>query len=73
MVHITFTGTQGGTELGVTLDGEATELSQANFEHATGVAHLVGHLRLNDMHVRCRADIDLATLRGTGHLEPMEV
>jgi uncharacterized protein YbdZ (MbtH family) len=71
-VHITFTATRGGTELGMRLDDTATDLSQGDFDQATGTLHLVGHLTLDYVRVRCQADIDLATLQGTGHLEPVE-
>jgi hypothetical protein len=67
-VLVKFTETRGGTELGFPLDREATDLSQADFEDGTGTAHVEGHLVLNDDPVRCIADIDLATLRGTGRL-----
>ena len=71
-VHIQFTDTQGGTELGVRLDNDATDLNQADFTQADGSVHLVGTLTLNDVRVRCIADIDLGTLQGTGHLELLE-
>ena len=71
-VHIKFTNTQGGTELGVRLDQEETDLSQCDFSNRTGGAHLVGGLTLNYVKVRCIADIDLTTLSGTGHLVPIE-
>ena len=71
-VLIKFTETQGGTELGVRLDDAATDLSQADFDRATGTVHLVGSLTLNYVKVHCLADVDLATLQGTGHLEPVE-
>jgi uncharacterized protein YbdZ (MbtH family) len=71
-VHIKFTGTRGGTELGVRLDPDAIDISQADFENATGTVHLEGGLTLNYVKVRCIADIDLQTLAGTGHLVPVE-
>lgn len=67
-VLVRFTETRGGTELGFPLDREATDLSKANFDESTGTVHVEGHLTLNDDPVRCIADIDLATLRGTGRL-----
>ena len=67
-VHIKFTDTRGGTELGMRLDREATELAGANFDNGEGTAHLVGTLTLNDVNVRAIADIDLKTLSGQGHL-----
>lgn len=68
-VHIKFTNTQGGTELGVKFDRDASDLSAANFEQQTGIAHIVGDLKLNYVPVKCIADIELETLTGQGHLE----
>ncbi len=67
-VLVKFTETRGGTELGFPLDRAATDLSKANFDDGTGTVHVEGHLVLNDDPVRCIADIDLATLGGTGRL-----
>jgi hypothetical protein len=71
-VFIKFTGTRGGTDLGVRVDKSATDLSQARFDLAAGVAHVEGTLTLNYVKVRCIADIDLETLNGTGHLMALE-
>ena len=71
-VHIKFTDTKGGTELGVTLDRERSDLSEADFERQTGTVRLVGTLTLNYVKVRCVASIELPTLTGRGHLEPVE-
>ena len=68
-VHIKFTDTQGGTELGVRLNKELIELGRADFEKQTGMMHLVGGLTLNYVDVQCIADIDLHTLQGQGRLE----
>ncbi len=70
-VHIKFTETRGGTELGVRLDRDATDLSDADFEHQAGAVRLVGGLTLNYVKVRCTAEIDLKTLTGKGRLEPV--
>jgi Core binding factor beta subunit len=67
-VHIKFTQTKGGTELGVRLDQETLDLSQADFENQTGKVHLEGELTLDYVKVRCIADLDLQTLNGKGHL-----
>lgn len=67
-VLIKFTETRGGTELGVAVDRDASDLSAADFNQGTGTVHVEGTLVLNDDPVRCFADIDLATLSGTGHL-----
>jgi len=68
-IHIKFTDTRGGTELGVRLEPDACDLSQADFEQATGTVHLVGGLTLNYVKVRCIADVGLDELKGTGRLE----
>jgi hypothetical protein len=67
-ILVKFTETRGGTELGFPLDRDATSLSAANFDEGTGTAHVEGTLTLNGDPVRCIADIDLATLAGTGRL-----
>lgn len=71
-VHIKFTGTRGGTELGVRLDPNVLDLSKADFENKTGSVHLEGGLTLNYVKVRCVADINLPTLDGKGRLVPVE-
>jgi hypothetical protein len=68
-VMIRFTGTRGGTELGVTVDPTATSLVDADFTEATGTVHIEGELVLDHVPVRCVADIDLASQRGVGRLE----
>lgn len=71
-VLIKFTQTRGGTELGFPLDRDATDLSGADFDQGSGTIHVEGNLILNDDPVRCIADIDLATLKGTGRLALVE-
>jgi uncharacterized protein YbdZ (MbtH family) len=71
-VHIKFTDTQGGTELGIRLDPAQSDYSQADFVHPSGTIRLVGGLTLNYVKVQCVAHIDLTTLTGQGHLEPVE-
>jgi uncharacterized protein YbdZ (MbtH family) len=72
-VHIKFTKTRGGTELGVRLDRDACDFSQADFENGSGVVRVEGGLTLDYVKVRCVADINLKTLEGTGRLEKVEV
>jgi uncharacterized protein YbdZ (MbtH family) len=67
-VHIKFTETKGGTELGIRLDRETSNFSRANFEKQTGKVHLEGELTLDYVKLRCIADIDLKTLAGKGRL-----
>jgi hypothetical protein len=68
-VHVTFTGTRGGTVLGLALDTERSRLADANFSTGSGRATLVGELTLDYVKVRCVADIELPSLAGEGHLE----
>lgn len=71
-VFIKFTTTRGGTDLGMHVDKTATDLSRADFAQGTGSVHVEGNLTLNYVKVRCVADIDLASLAGTGHLLILE-
>jgi len=67
-VHVTFPNTRGGTSLGVKLDRDACDFANGDFEAGGGAVHLEGDLILNFVKVRCSADVDLATLSGTGRL-----
>jgi uncharacterized protein YbdZ (MbtH family) len=67
-VHIKFTETRGGTELGVRLDKARCDFSEADFEEGKGMAHLEGDLTLDYVKVKCITDIDLEKLAGRGHL-----
>ena len=67
-VFIKFTDTKGGTDLGVRVDRDATRADGADFDRGVGRVHIEGTLTLNYVPVCCVADIDLATLEGTGHL-----
>ena len=71
-VHVKFTGTRGGTELGVPVDRERTDTSAADFEQGTGSATVAGELTLDYVKVLCVATVDLATLSGEGHLQPVD-
>jgi uncharacterized protein YbdZ (MbtH family) len=68
-VHIKFTGTRGGTELGVRLS-EETDLARADFNAGLGEAKLAGTLTLDFVKVRCYATIQLPELTGEGYLVP---
>lgn len=68
-VFVRFTDTRGGTELGVELDRSACVLDGGDFTESNGRITLVGDLVLDWEPVRCIAEIDLATLTGTGRLE----
>jgi hypothetical protein len=71
-VFIKFVDTHGGTDLGVRVDEAATELGNADFVNGSGSAHVEGTLTLDYEKVRCVADIDLASLSGTGRLFRLE-
>src|SRR5262249_51369068 len=70
-VHVRFTDTQGGTELGVRLDKAACEWHEDNLATQEGTIRLVGHSSLNYVPVRCTAEIDLRNLAGEGFLQPV--
>jgi uncharacterized protein YbdZ (MbtH family) len=67
-VHIKFTDTKGGSELGVRLDRDSCDFSGADFENGNGMVHIEGGLTLDYVKVKCIADVALETLEGTGHL-----
>jgi uncharacterized protein YbdZ (MbtH family) len=71
-VHIKFTETKGGTELGVRLDLTACDFNQADFQGGTGRVHVEGRLTLDFVKVKCIADIDLKSLEGKGRLVRLE-
>jgi len=71
-VQIRFPGTRGGTILGFDLDEERTRLSGGDLYNREGAVRLAGEVTLDYVRCRCVADIDLATLRGTGRFEVIE-
>jgi hypothetical protein len=71
-VFLRFPATIGGTDLGVRVDGAATDLGAADFGSGTGAVHVEGTLTLNFERVRAVVDIDLTTLEGTGRLEAID-
>jgi uncharacterized protein YbdZ (MbtH family) len=71
-IHIRFTQTKGGTELGFHLDRGSSDFSTADFENGRGTVHVEGNLTLNYEKVKCVADIDLSTLEGKGHMAKIE-
>jgi hypothetical protein len=68
-VHVKFTETRGGTELGIKLEPERCILSAADFARGQGSVQLAGTLTLDYVPVRFHGTIDLATWKGTGRLE----
>lgn len=67
-VHIRFTDTRGGTELGFKLNAKECDFTRADFGASRGVVTLVGGLVLDYAPVKCIAEIDLETLTGKGRL-----
>jgi hypothetical protein len=70
-VHVKFTGTRGGTELGVPIDRTQSDFTSADFDRETGQVRIVGALSLDYVKVRCIAEIALPSLEGHGWLEPV--
>lgn len=70
-VHIKFTGTRGGTELGVPIDLERSDLTAADFEREEGRLIIVGTMTLDYVRVRCHAEVELPSMEGFGRLEPI--
>src|SRR6202023_3385453 len=57
-VHIKFTQTKGGTELGLRLDLDSSDFKAGDFENGKGSVHIEGSLTLDYVKVKCVADID---------------
>ncbi len=72
LVHVKFVNTQGGTELGVRIDRDASDLTGADFGTGQGHINLVGDLVLDYVPVRFHGVLELETLQGTGSLHPVE-
>lgn len=70
-VHVRFPDTRGGTELGFRVDRDASDVSKADFDAGRGEVRLAGTLTLDFVPVRCVANLDLQTLKGTGYLRPL--
>jgi len=68
-VHIRFTDTRGGTELGVRLDPGHPSVNCGAPESIRGTVLLSGSLTLDYVPVRCHAEVDVLTLTGLGRLE----
>jgi uncharacterized protein YbdZ (MbtH family) len=67
-VLITFTDTHGGTELGLKLDSNLLP-EGVDWEKGTGAVELKGNLKLDGVAFSCLAQVDLATLSGSGKLQ----
>jgi hypothetical protein len=71
-IHIKFTQTKGGTELGINVDLNNTNVKQLDLDKKAGLLHIEGTTNLNYNAIRCIADIDLATKKGEGYLQVIE-
>jgi len=69
-VHVKFTETRGGTELGLALEMQESNFSEADFSAGQGSISLVGRLTLDYVPVKCLATIDLSSMAGRGYLVP---
>lgn len=68
-VHVRFTDTRGGTDLGFAIDLVRSVTNTADCQNGTGTIKLAGALTLDYVPVRCIAVIDLPSLKGVGWLE----
>ena len=71
-IHIKFTQTKGGTDLGINVDLNNTNLKEIDFNKNDEILHIEGTTNLNYNAVRCIVDIDIATKKGTGYLQVIE-
>ena len=71
-IHIKFINTKGGTELGINVDLDNTQISESDFLNKSGLIHIEGTTNLNYNMVKCIADIDIATRKGNGYLQIIE-
>lgn len=67
-VHVKFTETRGGTELGIQISDTVYQEAVAAIEAKDRPVHLAGDLVLDYVPVRCEAEVDIETWRGSGHL-----
>jgi len=70
-IYVKFTNTRGGTDLGISIDPQFSDLTSADLDAGTGSLRLVGTVKLDYVQVRCIADISLPELKGIGRLEPL--
>jgi hypothetical protein len=68
-VLVKFTDTRGGTELGIPVDRNRSDLRALDSGDGSGEIKLLGDLTFDFVPVTCIARIDLSTLQGEGHLE----
>lgn len=68
-IHIKFTQTRGGTELGINVDLNSTNVKDLDFTKGEGLLHIEGTTNLNYNAVRLIADIDLVSRKVEGYLK----
>ncbi len=66
---VAFPETKGGTEIGINIDIDLSDVKDADFNNGSGHISLIGTCELNYQKVRCIAEIDLSTKKGMGFLE----
>ncbi|HEY7246285.1 MAG TPA: hypothetical protein VH678_20630 [Xanthobacteraceae bacterium] len=71
-VLVMFTDTRGGTEIGIPVDRDRSDLRALESDDGSSEIRLVGDLTLDYVPVTCIARIDLTTMKGEGHLELRE-
>ena len=67
-LHLRFTGTRGGTEIGVSIDQDCSDFRLADLDRGGGRFTVVGELALDGARVRCSAEIQLPEMTGVGAL-----
>ena len=68
-IYVKFTQTIGGTELGINVDLNKTNIKEVDFNAGKGLLHIEGTTNLNYNEVKCISDIDLKTRKGHGYLQ----
>ncbi|WP_346660176.1 MbtH family NRPS accessory protein [Amycolatopsis sp. QT-25] len=68
LLPVLFSGTRGGTEIGIRLDHGASDFHALQADPPRGGIRAVGHLVLDYERVRCTVDVDLSGLSGRGTL-----
>lgn len=68
-IHIKFTQTRGGTELGINVDLDSINVKDLDFTKGEGLLYIEGTTNLNYNAIRLIADIDLGSRKGEGYLQ----
>ena len=71
-VHVRFTETRGGTELGFHLEENQCDFSKGDLKKGEGKVRVAGKIKLDYVPVRVVADINIKKLSGKGFLEILE-